>query len=216
MNREDVLKTVFSIFEQVASIPCEQLREDTAFADLDLDSVDFMKIMLGVEETFGFEFRNEDLNLEGYGDFGRFVNFLMQHYLSEREDGAPLVESGCGKNDTACDRTESHAPRPQDQEIEPEDCFPPSPNRSKGTCGASRTTQSAGTAEPDSHESDRSLLPREGEVSRVANDVIKAENQPLSGVQTQRGVPVVRPVVSQSEGENHTPIEKGESPHDQS
>ena len=41
-----------------------------------------MKVMLSVEARFGFEFRNEDLNLEEYGTISQFTDFVADHYLN--------------------------------------------------------------------------------------------------------------------------------------
>ena len=82
MNRQEVLRGVVEVFLEETSLAPEEINADTPILDLDLDSVDYMKIMLGVESRFGFEFRNEDLNLEEYGTLARFADFVAGHYLS--------------------------------------------------------------------------------------------------------------------------------------
>ena len=192
MHREGVLKTVYSIFEQVASVPPGQLGEDTAFADLDMDSVDFMKIMLGVEEAFGFEFRNEDLNLEGYGNFGRFVDFLLQHYLGGTQGDTPLEKSRRGNGDT---------PR------EWPEC---------GAWGSHPDGFQTGEPDPTTPDGCRDELPwpQQNPAPCAAGDAITAEKGPLRNAQPVRDACAPRPAANGSEEAGASSAMEGRTPYD--
>ena len=83
MYRNDVLKRVVAQFHQIAE---KEVYVNVPISNLELDSIDYMKIMIGIENEFGFEFRNEDLDLEKYGDIDHFIDFIMEHYFSGELD----------------------------------------------------------------------------------------------------------------------------------
>ena len=174
MHREDVLKTVYSIFEQVASVPPGQLGEDTAFADLDMDSVDFMKIMLEVEEAFGFEFRNEDLNLEGYGNFGRFVDFLLQHYLGGTQGDTPLEKSRRGNGDTPREWPECGAWGSHPDGFQTGEHDPATPDGCRDACGACEAENAGAAAAKDRLGRDELPWPQQNPAPCAAGDAITA------------------------------------------
>lgn len=115
MNREDVLKTIYTVFHEVAAVPLEDMEEEASLLNLDLDSVDFMKIMLGVEDTFGFEFDNEDLDLETYGSFGRFADVVIERYLDKSSAGNSGQQGWCDE------RGESSGVPYADKDLETDD-----------------------------------------------------------------------------------------------
>ena len=86
MNNREVLEQVLQAFCEETELNPTDLTAETEILELDLDSVDYMKVMLSVEARLGFEFQNEDLNLEGYGTISQFAGFVADHYLNG--DGA--------------------------------------------------------------------------------------------------------------------------------
>ena len=55
---------------------------DTELKDLNLDSLSFIAVIVGLEEAFGFEFKDEELNVYGY----RTVRDLLSRVQKSRED----------------------------------------------------------------------------------------------------------------------------------
>ncbi len=214
MHREDVLKTVYSIFEQVASIPPGQLGEDTAFADLDMDSVDFMKIMLGVEEAFGFEFRNEDLNLEGYGNFGRFADFLLQHYLGGAQGDTPLEKSRRRDGDAPREGPECGARGSQPDGFQTGEHDPATPDGCRDACGAYEAENAGAAAAKDRLGRDELSWPRQNPVPCAAGDAITEESRPLSDAQPVRDGCAPRPAANGSEEAGASSAMEGRTPYD--
>ncbi len=82
MNNQEILEQVLQAFCEETELNPTDLTAETEILELNLDSVDYMKVMLSVEARFGFEFRNEDLNLEEYGTISQFTDFVADHYLN--------------------------------------------------------------------------------------------------------------------------------------
>lgn len=95
MDNQEVLEQVLQAFCEETELNPTDLTAETEILELDLDSVDYMKVMLSVEARLGFEFRNEDLNLEGYGTISQFAGFVAGHYLNgdEAQPAGPSVHN---------------------------------------------------------------------------------------------------------------------------
>lgn len=55
---------------------------DTELKDLNLDSLAFIAVIVGLEEAFGFEFKDEELNVYGYST----VRDLLSRVQKSMED----------------------------------------------------------------------------------------------------------------------------------
>lgn len=58
--REDTVAKVASIVADKLSIPASQVVESATFKDLNADSLDIVEIIMGFEEAFGIEIKDED------------------------------------------------------------------------------------------------------------------------------------------------------------
>lgn len=59
-TREDTYAKIASIVADKLSIPVAQVTETSTFKDLNADSLDIVEIIMGFEETFGIEIKDED------------------------------------------------------------------------------------------------------------------------------------------------------------
>jgi len=55
--------------------------EDSALDDLGLDSVDYMKIVLDIEEQYNFEFDNEELAMQDINSIRDMSEFIYKKIL---------------------------------------------------------------------------------------------------------------------------------------
>ncbi len=59
-TREDTLQKIVEIIADKLSMPADNIKEDATFKDLGADSLDIVEIIMGFEETFGIEIKDED------------------------------------------------------------------------------------------------------------------------------------------------------------
>lgn len=59
-TREDTLSKVVSIISEKLNFPIENIAESSTFKDLGADSLDVVEIIMGFEENFGIEIKDED------------------------------------------------------------------------------------------------------------------------------------------------------------
>lgn len=57
------LEKIKKIISTVKNIDIDKINEDTSFIDdLKCDSIEIFQILMGIEEEFGFEIKNEELS----------------------------------------------------------------------------------------------------------------------------------------------------------
>lgn len=61
-------------------IPAEQITLEDKLEDIGVDSISFMKVVVAIEQSFGFEFKDEDLIID---NFERIKNVIR--YIDERK-----------------------------------------------------------------------------------------------------------------------------------
>lgn len=49
---------------------------DQKFIDIGINSVIFVKLVVNIEKEYGFEFRDEDLNLENFQSLRSIINYV--------------------------------------------------------------------------------------------------------------------------------------------
>ena len=69
-TREELLVGLASVLEEVAGTPADQVKPEAAFeADLDIDSLTMVEVVVACEEKFGVRIPDEALeNLKTVGD----------------------------------------------------------------------------------------------------------------------------------------------------
>ena len=59
-SKEDTLQKVVEIISDKLSLPAANISPEATFKDLGADSLDIVEIIMGFEETFGIEIKDED------------------------------------------------------------------------------------------------------------------------------------------------------------
>ncbi|MCL6589236.1 MAG: acyl carrier protein [Firmicutes bacterium] len=57
-------------------VPVEEIGLDDSLGDFGISSMNFIKIIVGVEMEFGFEFNNETLKFENLDTLRKIVSFI--------------------------------------------------------------------------------------------------------------------------------------------
>lgn len=57
---EDTFAKVAEIISEKLSVPQENVKAESTFKDLGADSLDIVEMIMGFEETFGLEIKDED------------------------------------------------------------------------------------------------------------------------------------------------------------
>lgn len=75
-----------TIYEQVCKIIAEQLSKDinsinekTTFEDIDADSLDVVEVIMAVENTFGIEMPDDEVeNFKNVGELSKYIDSLLK------------------------------------------------------------------------------------------------------------------------------------------
>jgi acyl carrier protein len=59
-TKEDTFAKVSEIISEKLSVPQENVKSESTFKDLGADSLDIVEMIMGFEETFGLEIKDED------------------------------------------------------------------------------------------------------------------------------------------------------------
>ncbi|MCB9493513.1 MAG: acyl carrier protein [Epsilonproteobacteria bacterium] len=59
-SQEDTLQKISAIIAEKLTIPAQNITSESTFKDLGADSLDIVEIIMGFEETFGIEIKDED------------------------------------------------------------------------------------------------------------------------------------------------------------
>lgn len=59
-TKDDTNAKIVSIVAEKLSLPQENVKPEATFKDLGADSLDIVEIIMGFEETFGIEIKDED------------------------------------------------------------------------------------------------------------------------------------------------------------
>jgi acyl carrier protein len=61
-------------------VPADELTTASKLENIGVDSISFMKVVVAIEQTFDFEFRDEDLIIDNFECIGNVI-----HYIDERK-----------------------------------------------------------------------------------------------------------------------------------
>lgn len=64
------------IIEQVKNKKTIDLKMDDTFMDIGLNSIDFIKVVVALEEELGLEFEDQYLNINSFKNLQVFINYL--------------------------------------------------------------------------------------------------------------------------------------------
>ena len=75
MTREEITAGLAEILEEVAGVPADDVQPDKEFvADLDVDSLSMVEIVVAAEEKFGVSIPDDEVkNLKTVGDAVAFI-----------------------------------------------------------------------------------------------------------------------------------------------
>ena len=67
------------IVNKIREVKRDTISMDSRFQELGLDSIEFVELIVEIEEEFGFEFTEEELNLERYYNIKDLLNVVDGH-----------------------------------------------------------------------------------------------------------------------------------------
>ena len=57
-------------------IPIEQINLEDNLLQIGMDSINCIKVILGIEEEFNYQFDDEDLNYENFHNISSLINYI--------------------------------------------------------------------------------------------------------------------------------------------
>lgn len=81
MTREEIVKTINSVFEESFEIEPERLvPEANIFLDLGLDSLDTVDLVVAIQKKFGVQVRDDERvrSIRTLGDVYQFIEMICQ------------------------------------------------------------------------------------------------------------------------------------------
>jgi len=86
-KNEETVKNLQHILMEYANIEVQTgLMRETTFVDLGINSVDFIKFIVGIETIYDFEFDDEDIQagrFENMGELADFINNKVEESIKE-------------------------------------------------------------------------------------------------------------------------------------
>ncbi len=78
---DNILSYLMDTFQEHSNLNFQEsnIDEYSPFSDMEIDSIDLIKIILKIEEKFGFEFTNEELTLNDVNCIREMASFVMSH-----------------------------------------------------------------------------------------------------------------------------------------
>ncbi|MFP4657475.1 MAG: acyl carrier protein [Desulfonatronovibrionaceae bacterium] len=86
MNRSEILETIDSSLAEEFELDREELRPEASFIDdLELDSLDYVDMVVALEQAFGFKLKNkEDLKeIRTVGDLHEYIFKKYEEFKQE-------------------------------------------------------------------------------------------------------------------------------------
>lgn len=77
MNDKKILLVVNDVINEIIKRP-QYINLDTNIVDIELDSLEFIKFIVAIENHFGFEFMDEDLIFGQYKVINDFVQLISK------------------------------------------------------------------------------------------------------------------------------------------
>ena len=79
-DKQQILKYLIELFEEYADsdIPEKKVTIASPIKEMEMDSVDLIKIILSIEEEFDIEFNDEELLLESIRSIEDMADFIVE------------------------------------------------------------------------------------------------------------------------------------------
>lgn len=71
--RERLLNIISVVLDREITV---EISDDTKLADLDIDSLSFIQIVVGIEKEFGIQFDDTMLDIESLPDFSQLEKYI--------------------------------------------------------------------------------------------------------------------------------------------
>lgn len=72
----EIIGKLQQILHEYANLQVEELMRETTFIDLGINSVDFIKFIVGIETIYDFEFDDEDIQAGRFENMGELADFI--------------------------------------------------------------------------------------------------------------------------------------------
>ncbi|TDC19313.1 acyl carrier protein [Streptomyces sp. 8K308] len=77
-TKEEIIKGLAEIVNEIAGIPTEEVTEEKSFTDdLDVDSLSMVEVVVAAEERFSVKIPDDDV--KGLKTVGDAVNYIFDH-----------------------------------------------------------------------------------------------------------------------------------------
>lgn len=80
-EKQEILKFLYELYQSYSEIDFKKnsITEKSQLRQLDMDSVDHIKVILCIEEEYQFEFSNEELAMKEINCMDDMAEFIMKH-----------------------------------------------------------------------------------------------------------------------------------------
>jgi acyl carrier protein len=75
-KNEGILGNLQQILKDYANLEVQEFIRETTFIDLGINSVDFIKFIVGIETIYDFEFDDEDIQAGRFETMGELADFI--------------------------------------------------------------------------------------------------------------------------------------------
>ncbi len=87
MNRSEIVQTINSSLAEEFELEEDELRPETSFIeDLELDSLDYVDMVVALEQAFGFKLKNRE-ELKEIRTVSDLHEYILKKYEQYRRDG---------------------------------------------------------------------------------------------------------------------------------
>lgn len=67
---------IIEIIRDACALKEDNITFETNLGDISLDSLTFIEVIVRIEQEFGFEFDDEDLNIDDWGTIGDVIHYV--------------------------------------------------------------------------------------------------------------------------------------------
>ena len=67
---------IIEIISDACALKEDNITFETNLGDISLDSLTFIEVIVRIEQEFGFEFDDEDLNIDDWGTIGDVIHYV--------------------------------------------------------------------------------------------------------------------------------------------
>jgi len=80
MKDEQVISSIEKILEEKVGMKIEQLElnSNTKISDIGISSINYIKMLIALEEEFDIEFKDEQFSIQDFGEVGVIVDYIVE------------------------------------------------------------------------------------------------------------------------------------------